>query len=215
MSFPDLGLSDGVFFFIRIIATIGGAVVGWFLCDPLTRGIYWLWVRAATPGALLFTTKSMGATILAVLIYVYMPLGGGGGLGWGPGLGGGPGKGPGPGGDKSNAPNKDGKPGEKMDAKAEKKAPRSVVEIQILGGAAFTGDDRYFLVKKGDPALKFSSDPAALKDLEATFKDHHAKIEIVILLNDDSTQVNNDNDPTRRLQKLASKYDVPSVVRGP
>jgi hypothetical protein len=86
---------DWLFFFIRIIATVGGAIVGWFVCDPLTRLGYRLTNKGPTPPVLLFIMKAMGAVLLALAIYAWMPLGGGGGLGQGPGKGGLPGKGPG------------------------------------------------------------------------------------------------------------------------
>ena len=96
----DFGMTEGVLHVLRIIAAVGGAVIGWFLFDPLTRLGYRLWYRTPVPGAVLFTSKGSAAAILATLVYVFMPLGGGGGLGWGPGKGGSPGKGPGQGGDK-------------------------------------------------------------------------------------------------------------------
>jgi hypothetical protein len=91
---------EGLFFLVRVIATIGGAVVGWFVSDPLTRFVYRALYREATPWIILFTFKSMGAVSLGLAIYLLMPLGGSGGLGQGPGKGGLPGKGPGPGGSK-------------------------------------------------------------------------------------------------------------------
>ena len=56
---------------------------------------------------------------------------------------------------------------------------------------------------------------AHIKTLEDYFKENAQKLEIKIVLTENSTVINNDNDPTRRLQKLASKYEIPSVVIGP
>jgi hypothetical protein len=220
-SFPDLGLTEGVLFIVRIIATVGGAVVGWFAADPLTRLAYRLTVKKPTPGPLLFSTKSIGAITLALLIYTYLPLGGaGGGLGFGPGLGGGPGKGPGKGGDKINANGKDAKPPtDAKDAKDPKdksiapKTARIPIEIEVLGGPRFKrdGKDRYYLVKKTDPALNFSETPYNLEELETSFKAIGPKLQIRILHTDDTAVLTTDMDPTRRLQKLAAKYDIPTV----
>jgi hypothetical protein len=209
---------EGLFFILRLIATIGGAVVGWFVCDPLTRVGYRALYREPAPGFLIFTFKAIGATFLGLAIYFWMPLGGGGGLGQGPGKGGLPGKGAGKGGDKavpSDSSKKDDKP--TLDPKLDKATPngktppiREMVLIEVLGGERFPtdGKDRYYLLKKADA-------PVSLYELEGYFKQHAHKLEIKIIHTDDSTVINTDMDPTRRLQKLASKYDLPSVVIGP
>jgi hypothetical protein len=220
-SFPDFGLSDGVLFIVRIIATIGGAVIGWFAADPVTRVSYWAASRKPTPGSLLFTTKSMSAITLALLIYMFMPLGGGGGgLGWGPGLGGNPGKGPGQGGDKGNAGAKDVKPPvDAKDAKPTKDdkanakpVTRLPIDIEILGGPKFKpdGKDRYYLIRKSDPSLKLSDAPLNHAEVEAVFKEYQTKLLIRIVHTDDSAVIDTESDPTRRLQKLASKYEIPT-----
>jgi hypothetical protein len=209
---------EGLFFIIRIIATIGGAVVGWFVCDPLTRAVYRLIYREAAPGILLFSFKAIGSTSLALAIYFWMPLGGGGGLGQGPGKGGLPGKGPGKGGDKANVTDASKKDEKNVaDPKLDKSTPngktpptRELVLIEIIGGERFPtdGKDRYYLLKKVDP-------PISINEIEDYFKEHRAKLEIKIIQTDNSTVINTDMDPTRRLLKLASKYDITSQVIGP
>jgi hypothetical protein len=201
----DFGLSEGILFFVRVIATVGGAVVGWFATDPLTRLIYRLSYKGPTPGSVLFGAKFTGAVTLAILIWFFMPLGGGGGgLGWGPGLGGGPGKGPGQGGDKTgNAQNgKDAKDAKNKTAKTEPE--REPVKIEILGGARFVndGEERYYQVlRKGEAAR-------SLKELEAFLKkDNPSLIEIVHT--DDTALDNTEDSPTVRLQRLATKLDIP------
>jgi hypothetical protein len=210
---------EGLFFLVRIIATIGGAVVGWFACDPLTRLIYRLIYREGVPGALLFSFKSMGAISLALAIYFLLPLGGGGGLGQGPGKGGLPGKGPGKGGAKNDATTDAVKKDDKsvVEPKTDKISPngktapkREIVFIEVIGGARFPtdGKDRHYLLKQMEP-------PVSLSDLEDYFKQHAKTLEVKIVLTENSTVINNDTDPTRRLQKLASKYEIPSVMIGP
>jgi hypothetical protein len=87
---------------------------------------------------------------------------------------------------------------------------REIVPIEILGGKRFPtdGKDRYYLLKKNEP-------PVNLAELEDYFQQQHAKLELKIIHTDESTFINTDMDPTRRLQKLASKYDIPSRVHGP
>jgi hypothetical protein len=209
--FLDFGLTEGVLFIVRIIATVGGAVAGWFVCDPLTRLLYRASFRGATPGAILFSAKTTGAVTASLLIWFFMPLGGGGGgLGWGPGLGGGPGKGAGPGGDKVAANGKD-KPGK--DAKDNKDTTlksipqREPVEIEILGGPRFKEDgvERYYLLR-----LKSPEPPRSLAELEEYFKENHAKLLITIVHTDDTAVLNTDEGPTRKLRKLANKYEIPT-----
>ena len=213
-SFLDLGLTEGLFFVLRIIATVGGAVVGWFVCDPLTRGIYRLSFKGTTPGSVLFLAKLGGATTLALLIWFFLPLGGGGGgLGWGPGMGGGPGKGPGQGGDKKGA-------GSDVNSKTDKETKdakiittpkvvpqRELLKIEILGGPRFKndGEDRYYLFKS-----KEISSPRSLAEVEEYFKKNHDKLQVEIIHTEDTAVFNMDEGPTPRLRKLANKYGIPT-----
>jgi hypothetical protein len=202
-SFLDFGLSEGVLHIVRIIATIGGAVVGWFVCDPLTRLIYRLAYRAATPGPLLFTTKACGAALLGAAMY-FIPLGGGGGLGSGPGPGGLPGKGPGPGGNDAptkDAVAKDAKPLAKIEQKADQ--ARELVDIEILGGKRFKDDGklRYYHVKQTDATLSYV-------ELRDYFSRHKGKLNVRVVLTPDSASFGSEeDDPTRRLRKLMDQYD--------
>jgi hypothetical protein len=213
-SFLDFGLTEGLLFVIRIIATVGGAVVGWFVCDPLTRGIYRLSFKGTTPGSLLFLTKLGGATGVALLIWFFMPLGGGGGgLGWGSGTGGGPGKGAGQGGDKKGTGTDDKtKPGkETKDAKAitpPKAVPqRELLKIEILGGPRFKddGEDRYYLFKG-----KETQPPRSLTEVEEYFKKNHDKLQVEIIHTEDTAVSNMGEGPTPRLRKLANQYGIPT-----
>lgn len=208
----DFVLPDGVLFVVRIIATVGGAVVGWFACDPLTRGLYRLSFRAAAPASILLGAKLSGAALASVLIWFFMPLGGGGGgLGWGPGLGGAPGKGPGQGGNKvvNNGSSQDIKDS-KSNTPAKAQTQRKPLEIEILGGSRFKsdGEDRYYL-----PKLKDAESAHSLAELEKYFQQNKAKLLIVIVHTEDSAVFNTEEDPTRKLRKLATQYDIPT--RGP
>jgi hypothetical protein len=206
----DFGLTEGVLLIVRIIATVGGAVVGWFVCDPLTRIGYRLSFRGATPGSVLLGAKLGGSATAALLIWFFMPLGGpGGGLGWGPGLGGGPGKGPGQGADKASAANgaaKDSKDTKDAKNTTSKSADqREPLKIEILGGPRFKndGEDRYYLLK-----FKETEAVRSLAEVEDYLKQHHPKL-IEIIHTEDTAVFNTEEDPTRKLQKLASKYDIP------
>ena len=208
--FPDLGLSEGVLHIVRIIAAVGGAVVGWFGCDPLTRLTYRVWYNAAVPGPLLFTTKASAAAILSVAIYVFLPLGGGGGLGFGPGQGGTPGKGPGPGGGKDTAAKdatpKDARPPTKNDPDVpltKTGEPRERIDIEILGGQRFQDDGkyRYYYLKKTQTSMSYP-------ELRDYFAKHRGKLLVKIVLTPESVSFGmEEDDPTRRLRKLMDTYE--------
>jgi hypothetical protein len=200
-------LQEGVLGVVRIIATIGGAIVGWFVCDPVTRGLYRLSFRAATPGSLLFITKASGAAALSLLIYFYMPLGGGGGgLGWGPGPGGEPGKGKGQGGDKAlsaDGKNSD-KAADKEKVEADKKQPLVLepVEIEIISTKAYKKDGRFYLVKRAPPAL-------TVAELEDYLKQNQGKIEVTPILTRDS--FDESQPPLGELIKLTNDLKVKTL----
>jgi hypothetical protein len=209
MGFPDFGLPEYLLGIVRIIATIGGAVVGWFLCDPLTRLTYRLLYHAAAPGALLFVMKGIGATTLALLMY-FMPFGGGGGgLGWGPGMGGLPGKGPGQGGDKIVPIAKDAKTAQEEKKSDDAKSSQALqpIDIEIISGTRFQDDgkDRYFLVDHKDPAL-------SREELDDYLKRNHAKIEVTPVLTKESLGVGRDNSPLSQLLALTKKHAVKTLT---
>jgi hypothetical protein len=208
-SLVDFILQEGVLGIVRIIATVGGAIVGWFVCDPLTRGLYRLSFRAATPGSLLLVTKLSGAAALSLLIYFYMPLGGGGGgLGWGPGMGGEPGKGKGEGGDKTTPSNgKDTeRPADKDKSEAAKKAPLVLepVEIEIISTKAYKKDGRFYLIKRAGPAR-------TLAELGDYLKQNQGTIEVTPILTRDSFDDTQPDNPLSKLLNLTEDHKVKTL----
>jgi hypothetical protein len=205
-------LQEGVVFIIRIIATIGGAVVGWFVCDPLTRVTYRISFRAATPGALLFCGKAIGGASLAAAVWFFMPTGdGSGGPGFGEGKGGLPGKGADKGGEKPD-PAKDAKVvKDKTEAKDKSTQSLEPVEIEIISGKVFEklSDEeqarkRYFLIKRAEP-------PLSADELEAYLKKHHARIEVTPVLTKESFGIGRKDNPRDQLLALTKKYDVKTL----
>ena len=204
--FPELGLSEGLLQTVKIIAAVGGAVVGWFVCDPLTRLLYRLSFRAPTPGPVLLLSKGAGAATLALVVYFAIHLGGGGGFGSGPGPGGLPGKGPGKGGDKIIADGsakdakivKDKVDGPKFNGKLE------TVHIEILGGKRFDDDgkERFYLLERKSPAVN-------IDDVEEYFKKHEAKIHVVaVLTRDTGIELDLIGSPLDKLRKRAAQYKI-------
>jgi hypothetical protein len=205
-SLLDFTLGDGVLGIVRIIAAVGGAVVGWFVCDPLTRVIYRLSFRNATPAALLFGVKSAGAVTMSLLIYFFIPLGGGGGgFGFGPGAGGTPGKGQGEGGDKvANEKTKDGKT--TTDDKNAKSPQLEMVQVQIIFRKDYKEDEKFYLLKGFDG-------PITAAELETYFKDNATKIEVVPVLLPDSIGRGKKDNPYDKLLELADKYHIRKVTK--
>jgi hypothetical protein len=192
-------LQEGVVFIIRIIATIGGAVVGWFVCDPLTRAAYRLSFRAATPGVFLFCGKAVGGASLALAVWFLMPQGSGGGPGFGPGQGGLPSKG---GGDKAGA----GDPVYDLKDKTvpKDKSPQILepVEIEIIGEKLYKkllndGKERWFVIQQK---------AISLDELDDYLKANHGKIEVTPVLKNDSINLGR-----QELLDLGKKYNVKTL----
>lgn len=205
----DFGLQEGMLSIVRAIAAIGGAIVGWFAGDLLTRLLYRISFKGATPGSLLLVAKLGTAATLAALIWAFLPIGGGGGLGWGPGKGGQPGKGSGDGGGKgtgaTNAVKTD------VATKDEKKSPvgsikLEAIEIEIIDAKRYQDDgkERVFLVKRTEPAF----DEAGLDDY---LKTNHTKIEVTPVLTRNSIGIGRDDNPLSKLLALTKKYNVKTL----
>ncbi len=190
-------LQEGVVFIIRIIATIGGALVGWFVCDPLTRAAYRLSFRAATPGGLLFCGKAVGGTALALAVWFLLPEGNGSGPGFGPGSGGLPGNG---GSDPSLLSDPAKQPKDINDPNDKSPHVLEPVEIEIIGEKRYKklvaedGKERWYVIK--DKAL-------SLSDLDEYFKARHSKIEVTPVLKKDSISFGR-----QELHDLGKKYNV-------
>lgn len=182
------------FLFIRIAAAIGGALVGYFLSGPVLRMLYRLAFQRPAPGWLLPLGKLSSATVIGLLIFFFLPLGGGDGWGWGPGWGTGAGS---DGGDKA------GKSKGKQAASSEG-AVREKLEIELLGGKKYAGDERFYLVKRTPPAK-------TLAEVEELLKDQADKLEVHILLTDESESVARSHPAFRRLRDLLQRYRIPTV----
>jgi hypothetical protein len=214
--FAQLGLSAAALMVLRVIAAIGGAFVGWFVSDPLARITYRLVARKPIPGWSLPWIKLSAAVIVALLVYFFIPLGGGpGGWGYGPGLGGGPGLGPGEGGKGTDsAPNSGVKgddkalPTDKNAVRDKRSGPvvRKPVEIEVLGAKRYTGEERYYLVRPTDKAR-------TLKEVEAYFKEHGGTLELHVVLTDDSPDEG--LGIIEDLLMLANRMGIPSLVQRP
>ena len=210
LSLLDPDLSNTVFNIVRVIASVGGAVIGWFAADPLTRGVYRVSKGGATPGTLLLGAKLSGAAALAAVVYFSISFGTGRGPGFGPGSGGLPGSGKGEGGDKviANAnPKNEQNPKNAKTPNDPKTPPKlEIVEIEILGGNRLKDakDKHYYLVKG-------LANPFDDEGLKAYFQKNLGKIKIVPVLTDGTTGLARPNDALAKLEKLADDCKIERV----
>jgi hypothetical protein len=207
------GLPEAALWVLRVIAAIGAVLVGWFVSDPLARVGYRLIAGKPIPGWTLPWIKITGALVLGLLVYYFIPLGGGpGGWGYGPGLGGGPGKGAGEGGTETQGKAASGKTDKQPPAKDKpaEESPEAVVrkpvEIEVLGGKRYPGDNRYYLLRSTDKAK-------TLQEVEGYFKEHAGKLELRIIVTSESPD-NTITGVTDALQRVANQYQIPSLVEG-
>ena len=212
--FFDFGVSENVLQIVKIIGAVGGAVIGWFVSDPLTRLLYRVSFKGATPTSVLLFFKFTGATGLALLIYISIQLGSGGGFGFGPGQGGNPGKGKGQGGDKGVAATdgKDKQPAkDKTDVDVKTAKSIETIEIEIISLKRLDDVDngRHFLLRRKEPAV-------TLGQVEELFKKGPGKIEVVPVLTRDSIGSTAEDSPLHQLLELTKKYKVRTMqTKGP
>ena len=210
--FAQFGLPEAALWVLRVIAGIGGAFVGWFITDPLARITHRLVANKPIRGWTLPWIKMAGAIIVGLLVYFFIPLGGGpGGLGYGPGLGGGPGKGPGQGGTEAQgdaAGAKTDKTPTLADKTPAEKTPvlveRKRIEIEVLGGERYNGDGRYYLLRSTGKAM-------TLKEAEAYFQEHAGKLEVQIVLTEDSPD-DAFTGVTRALRQAADRHHIATTL---
>ena len=206
--FAFIAFTEQVFFVIRIIAAIGGVVVGHFLSGPLLRVLWWFVFRRSIPPRLLPWAKSATGLGLGALLYFFVPLGGTGGWGFGGAGGGGSGSGSGNG--TGGGPSVDAKsikpPVVAKDsaniATNAVTATRAVIVVELIGGERYLGDGKYYLLDRKDP-------PIAISQVEETLKKSPAKTELHIVFTGDG--VGPRHVAAVRLRELAQKLGIPML----
>jgi hypothetical protein len=211
----QFGFGEAALEVLRVIAGVGGAFIGWFVSDPLARLSYRLAAQKPIPRWTLPFAKICGAALVGLLVYFLIPLGGGpGGWGLGAGMGGGPGKGAGEGKDNTalakDARSDDKKPRADDAVKLADKSPpaavRKIVEIEVLGGERYPGQERYYLLRPTDKAM-------TLNEVDAYLKENRDKLELRIVVTEES--------PAKGLGiredliERANRYEIPQVVQSP
>lgn len=185
---------------VRLIAAIGGFVVGYMFTGPFWRLFWRVAFRKPVPAALIPWLKFCTGLVLAALLYSLVGFGGGGGFGWGGGgTGSGTGTGAGKGTGKGNDPATN-DPKKKGDGPAAKTPGREILYVELLGGERYKDDNKFYLLGRKTP-------PVLLAEIEDAFKTRPDKIELHIVYTPSS--VGQRSGPADRLRDLASKYQVP------
>ncbi len=198
----QLHLTENIFLAIRFIAGLVGGLLGWYASGPLTRLVYRLSFRRPTPGWVLPWGKMLGAVTAGLLAFYLLPLGAGGlGIGWGPGRGGGPGKG---GSDGASSPET--APARKQGRPQPRLARAEVIEIELLGGANYADDGRYYLIDRTGP-------PRTLDEVRELLHKKRERVEVHIVLTDQSVAPN--HGAVVRLRDWLDKEGIPNVETMP
>jgi hypothetical protein len=191
-------------FIVRMIAAVGGFVVGYMASGPFWR-LFWRGVfRKPIPPGLLPWVKFCTGLVLAAILYTLVHLGGGGGLGWGGGTG--DGIGPGKGTGKDTGAGKDGPSVSDTKDKSKRLSTnnpgREILEVELLGPKRYPGALKFYLLDRKDP-------PIDLAALEEIFKTRTEKIELHVIYTMDS--VDRGHGAAERLRAKAEAYRIPLV----
>lgn len=205
-----LGLQEWIFWAFRVVAGLGTLVVAWFILGPLIQALVRIALHKKLPKWAVTWLRTIGAVVLGMLVYYYLPVGGG--PGWGPGTGGpssGPGSGTGQQGKNGkHAGTKDeGKPteGKKDSSKETSGLGKDVLEIELLGGARYKRDERYYLLGKKEPAKTIAEVDEHLKQSAGKYRIVH------VVLTKES--VSEEDPAVSRLQRLVQqKYKLAAPV---
>jgi hypothetical protein len=210
--FTQLGFNEMAQWVFKIIAAVGGGFIGWFLTDPLARILYRVTFHKPIPSWSLPWTKLSGGALLGAIAFLLVSFGGGsGGFGFGPGLGGSPGTGAGEGRADKDAVAHDGgkKPDDaktpekdkaKLPDKGKETIVRKTVAIEVLGGENYNCDERWYVMR---PASK----PMTLKEVEVYFKEHGDKLELHLVITENSALTG----PIGEITDLAGRYNIPTL----
>jgi hypothetical protein len=165
-----------VSFALKVLATVGGAILGWYITPPVVRLLVRVAVHRPAPKALVAVSRLMGALLVAAIVWAIWSFGFGDGWGFGPGSGGGAGLGPGSGGTGKQSSSKDGVSKDKsVTEETTKKAGPPLPDtltLRMRGGAGV--GDRFYMV---------DGTPRTLDDVRQILKkerDHLKTVEIVI-----------------------------------
>src|SRR5262245_24180971 len=123
------GLPEVFYLALRVLAAVGGFVIGYLLTGPLVRFLVRVAVHKQVPDGVLLWVKVLGGLVVAIVVFQLMQFGpGGGGSGSGGGTGDGKGTGKGTGSGKNGKPD----PGKQNDDGKDKGKTRPTPEETLV-----------------------------------------------------------------------------------
>lgn len=191
------GQIESFVWLIKIAAALGGAIVGFLLSGPALRLLYRLAFQRPVPAWLVPVGKFAGAAACAALFFILVSLGGGWGFGLGPGDGG-------KGGGYANGDSGKTKDKRKTPDGSGPKIGRTKLEIELVGGANFKGEGRFYLVERRPPAK-------TLEEVETLIREQAGNLEVHLVFTDES--VGEKNPPVGLLCDVLQRHGVPFVKR--
>jgi hypothetical protein len=177
-----LSVFEVVSFTLKVMATAGGAILGWFVTPPVVRLLVRLAIHKSAPKPLVTVGRLMGALLVAAVVWSIWSFGSGQGWGFGSGWGGSPGSGQGKGGTgKQEVAKNDVQKDDTAREKDKKKAVLPVADkltVRMRGGTGVEIEERFYLVDNKPRTLN------EVKQILKDGRDHWKTVEIVI--DDDS-----------------------------
>jgi hypothetical protein len=189
-----------ILFALRVAAGIGAGLIGWFGTGPLFRILFRMAFHRPTPRWLVGWARLGGAVGLGLLVYYFLPIGGGPGWGWGTGGGGGSGGKSGDNGGQVETDKTKDKTGK--DVTKPGKQAREVVDVELIGGARYKGEERYYLLENKEPAK-------SREELRNHFEKNKERIIVRIVTTPDSPGAG--TGVLEELRTLANEFGIPTV----
>ncbi len=157
---------------IRFFLAVVAAVVAWFVMGPVARLLYRLAFQRPMPNTLAGWSQLVGAVIVGVLVFLFLPPFGGGGGGGGGLFGGGGGNGTAKKNGKGEGSDQTGK--DARDGGTKKERP-DVLEVEMAPDGLYEyGSGRYYLLYTPETPRSFASAQEYRKHLKtlAEVKDY-------------------------------------------
>jgi hypothetical protein len=194
------GIREIVTVALRGFVAVVAAFLIWIVSGPLLRLLYRAATRRPAPGWAVGGGRLASAVLVGLLVFWYLPLGGGGGSGWGLfGGGGGSGTGPGKGG-----PGEGTGTGKEKTTKETREGKEVLLVELIVPRPGVEPDGRFYLVGGKEPPRKLEEIDKLLQENQGRF----GQMEIRCYANTPAEE----SRPVRDLKALAVRRGLTPVV---
>jgi hypothetical protein len=205
----NLGIPDVGLLLLKVLAVVGGTVLGGLLGGLLLQLLVRAFFHRATPKPALRVIRLLGGLVLGLLVWLWVfGEGGPGGLGGGSGFWPFGGKG---GSGTGTAPLIQATAKQKGPATASSPSRPDVLRVEMLGGDRYKSDERFYLIEGEKTPRTLSELTDALTTLREK-KPGLKKLEIVIY---DTGSVAEGHEAVRALQQRARDLDFEVAVFKP